>query len=115
MNGPVIDDRRAEQEQDSRPPHLVEVPLASAVDGYLRRLQELGAVEGADGEVGLHPALAPVLEALHHLLAGGEVAVHVTRPGVPAIVEELRGRVDEATREVNQLQSLASFTLTTTV
>ncbi|MCE9668610.1 hypothetical protein LY474_12375 [Myxococcus stipitatus] len=102
-------------EQDLRVPHLVDVPLARAVEGYLRRLQELGAVEGPGGAVGLNPALAPVLEALHHLLAGGEVEVRVTRRGLPAVVQELGARVEEATREVNQLQALATFTLTTTV
>src|SRR5687767_5785406 len=43
--------------------------LSSAMEGYLQRAQELGAVEGTGGSLSLNPALKPVLQALHHVLA----------------------------------------------
>ncbi|MCK8499976.1 hypothetical protein VZQ01_18815 [Myxococcus faecalis] len=102
-------------DHDTWAPRRVDVPLASAVNDYLLRIQQLGAVEGPGGAVGLNPALEPVLEALHHLLAGGEVEVRVTRRGHASLVHELRQRVEDATREVNLLQQVAGSSLTTTV
>ncbi|MCP3166141.1 MULTISPECIES: hypothetical protein [Myxococcus] len=102
-------------DNDTWGPRLVSVPLVGAVSDYLQRIQDLGAVEGPGGAVGLNPALEPVMEALHHLLAGGEVEVRVTRRGHPRLVQELRQRVDDATREVNELQRVAGCTLSTTV
>ncbi|NTX37423.1 hypothetical protein HUA78_23495 [Myxococcus sp. CA033] len=72
-------------------------------------------MEGPGGAVGLNPALEPVMEALHHLLAGGEVEVRVTRRGHSRLVQELRQRVEDATREVNEFQRVAGCTLSTTV
>ncbi|WP_241757834.1 hypothetical protein [Myxococcus landrumensis] len=104
-----------QENNNSWGPRLVALPLASAVSDYLQRIQELGAVEGPHGHVGLTPALEPVLEALHHLLAGGEVEVRITRRGHTPLVQELRQRVDDATRQVNQLQQQAGCSLFTTV
>lgn len=103
------------ENSDTWGPRLVNVSLAGAVSDYLQRLQELGAVEGPNGQVGLAPALEPVLEGLHHLLAGGEVEVHVTRRGHAVLVQELHQRVEDATREVNHLQQQAGCSLFTTV
>ncbi len=96
-------------------PHAVNVTLASGLGAYLLRTQELGAVEGMEGALELNPALHPVLSALHHVLAGGEVEVHVLRSGNPDIVAELDHRAAQATQEANSLHKAAGVTLTATV
>ncbi|QSQ28456.1 hypothetical protein JY651_39815 [Pyxidicoccus parkwayensis] len=72
-------------------------------------------MEGPEGSLALNPALQPVLEALHHVLAGGEVDVQVLRSGNPDIVAELNRRATRATRESNILNKLSGHSLTTTV
>lgn len=96
-------------------PRIVNVTLASSLGAYILRTQELGAVEGPEGSLALHPALQPVLTALHHVLAGGEVAVQVVRSGNPDIVSELDHRAEQATREANLLITLSGSSLTATV
>ncbi len=90
------------------------VPVAGALEGYLARAQELGAVEGTGGALALNPALRPVLQALHHVLAGGEVDVRILRPGNMDLVSELDQRAEDATQEANALTE-AGFALTATV
>lgn len=96
-------------------PRGVNVTLASGLVAYLLRTQELGAVEGAEGSLTLNPALRPVLEALHHVLAGGEVEVYVLRRGNPDLVAELDYRAAHATQEANVLSKAAGSSLTATV
>jgi hypothetical protein len=75
--------------------------FSSAMEEYLQRMRELGAVEGPDGAVELNPSLKPVLEALHHVLSGGEVEVRVHRYGQPDIFQELQARTVQVTLEAN--------------
>lgn len=101
-------------ETGAEAPRAVTATLASALEAYLQRAQELGAVEGTGGALSLNPALKPVLQALHHVLAGGEVAVQVIRPGNTDIVTELEQRAADATQEANTLTG-AGYALTATV
>ncbi|MFP2912679.1 hypothetical protein ACLESD_48250 [Pyxidicoccus sp. 3LFB2] len=100
---------------DIHGPSAVRVTLASGLEAYLVRVQQLGAVEGAEGSLALNPALQPVLAALHHVLAGGEVEVNVVRRGNPDIVAELEHRAAQATHEANTLHKAAGISLTATV
>lgn len=70
---------------------------------YLARCNELGAMEGPLGARALNPALRPVLEALHHVLAGGEVSVQLLQRGNADIVNELNLRAERATEESSSL------------
>ncbi|WP_426756248.1 hypothetical protein [Myxococcus sp. Y35] len=72
-------------------------------------------MEGPLGARVLNPALQPVLEALHHVLAGGEVAVHVLRRGNADIVHELNLRAERVTVESAHLDTEAGDTLSATV
>ncbi|WP_343073320.1 hypothetical protein [Pyxidicoccus fallax] len=96
-------------------PRIVTIDLASALGDYILRTQELGAVEGARGALEINPALRPVLEALHHVLAGGEVEVRITRAGNPDLVEELGRRAARAIQEANLLHLTAGIYPTVTV
>ncbi|WP_240359207.1 hypothetical protein [Pyxidicoccus trucidator] len=100
---------------DIHGPSAVNVTLASGLGAYLMRVQELGAVEGAEGSLAVNPVLEPVLKALHHVLAGGEVEVHLLRRGNPDIVAELDHRATQATQEANTLNKAAGVSLTATV
>ncbi|WAM26658.1 hypothetical protein [Myxococcus sp. NMCA1] len=75
----------------------------SALTAYLARCNELGAMEGPLGARTLSPALRPVLEALHHVLAGGEVSVQLVQRGNADIVNELNLRAERATEESSSL------------
>ena len=59
-------------------PTLVSYPLARSAYEYIMRMKDLGALEGALGEMSLLPALQPIVEAIHVILAGGSVDVKVT-------------------------------------
>ncbi|WNZ62437.1 hypothetical protein QEG98_00860 [Myxococcus sp. MxC21-1] len=74
-----------------------------ALTAYLARCNELGAVEGPLGARTLNPALRPVVEALHHVLAGGEVSVQLLQRGNADIVNELNLRAERATEESSSL------------
>ncbi|NVJ04432.1 hypothetical protein HUW63_04135 [Myxococcus sp. AM001] len=60
-------------------------------------------MEGPLGARALNPALRPILEALHHVLAGGEVAVQLLQRGNADLVNELNLRAERATEEATRL------------
>jgi hypothetical protein len=82
---------------------IIQLSLAAALGEYLQRVRELGAVEGTDGAVEISPTLQPIVAALHHVLAGGEVQVHIVRGGQADIFQELQQRAEHATAETNAL------------
>lgn len=99
----------------SKPEGVVQLALSSALEAYLQRVRELGAVEGQNGAVELSPTLQPIVEAMHHVLAGGEVEVHVVRGGQPDLFEELRQRAARAIAETNALNQPAGPLVVTAV
>lgn len=86
--------------------------LSTAGYGLLRRMLELGAVEGTLGEMALMPELQPLLEGMFVVLAGGDVEVKVTKRGSPDIVKELRQRAAHATEEGNAINKAAGYYVT---
>lgn len=82
-------------------PHLVTRTTVASAEGYMIRLLQLGALEGALGEMEISPVLKPVLEAMHHVLAGGEVEIKLAEPGNALLVQELKRRLEEATLDFN--------------
>jgi hypothetical protein len=82
---------------------VVQLSFSSALGEYLERVSELGAMEGPAGAVEISPTLRPVLEAMHHVLAGGEVEVRIVRGGQQDIFQELQKRAEQATMETNAL------------
>lgn len=100
--------------QDSASRRIIHLSFAASLGEYLERVRDLGAMEGHTGSVELNPTLRPVVEAMHHVLAGGEVEVHVVREGQPDIVRELAQRAARATVETNALNT-QSETLVLTV
>ncbi|WP_239014714.1 hypothetical protein [Archangium violaceum] len=100
---------------DIRGPRVVGLSVASSLNEYMMRIQELGAVEGPDGELELSPEVRPILEALHQVLSGGSVEVKVLHRGNPDIVNELNRRVQQVGQEANAINKAAGFYLTATL
>lgn len=94
---------------------VTHLTLASGIGEYILRVQELGVVEGTSGAVELHPSLKPIMEALHQVLAGGEVELKVVHRGNPDIVNELNRRAEQGVQEANTINAAAGFYLTAMV
>ncbi|MBN1205926.1 MAG: hypothetical protein JXB05_13500 [Myxococcaceae bacterium] len=60
-------------------------------------------MEGPNGAAELSPTLQPIVAAMHHVLAGGEVQVHIVQSGQPDIFQELQQRAEQAISETNAL------------
>ena len=88
---------------------LAGVNLASSTHKYLLRTLELGVLEGALGKMNINPSLRPVIEALHHVLAGGKVELHVTQPGNPDIRKELQNHFKQGIQEANAINRRAGY------
>lgn len=97
------------------PRRIIHLRFAAALGEYLERARQLGAMEGHFGAAELNPTLQPLVDALHHILAGGEVEVRVVHPGQPDIVQELRQRATRATAESNALHEATGNPVVTAV
>jgi hypothetical protein len=107
--------REHRMSNDSEDPGIVQLSFSAALGEYLERVRELGAVEGLQGAVEINPTLQPVLEALHHVLAGGEVEVRIVRDGQQQIFEELQQRALQATQETNAINQAPGTVVVTAV
>ena len=95
----------------TKEPQLVTRETVASADGYMIRLLQLGAIEGALGEMDISPVMKPVLEAMHHILSGGDVEIKVVAAGNPLLVQELNRRLDEATQELNAINQRAGYSV----
>jgi hypothetical protein len=57
-------------------------------------------------------SIRPVLDAMHIVLAGGEVRVEVVHRGNHDIVSELRARVERATKDANEVNQKSGYYVT---
>jgi len=78
---------------------------------YLLRICELGALEGALEEMDIPPSLKPLIEAMHHILAGGRAEVNILEQGDPDIVPDLNGRLARGIHESNAINRLAGYSV----
>lgn len=92
-------------------PRIVTRETTSNAYAYQMRLLQLGAIEGALGDLAINPDLKPVIDALHHVLAGGTVEITIAQAGNRDIVEELNRRVERATAEANAINKKSEYTL----
>jgi hypothetical protein len=93
-------------------PRVVAYNLASHNYEYLMRAVGLGVFEGPLGDMKIPPQVQEILDALHTVLAGGDVEVKVKHRGNPDIVNELANRLREAVAESNEINKKAGFYLT---
>jgi hypothetical protein len=94
---------------------IIQLSFSSALGEYLERVRELGAMEGPEGAIDISPTLRPVLEAMHHLLAGGEVEVRIVRGGQQDIFQDLQQRAVQATTETNAINQVTGKVVVTAV
>lgn len=79
------------------------IPVAPAAKNYLETIARYGMLEGEIGDRVVDRDVGTVLNALHHVLAGGSVSVSVDTPGAEAVVDELDRVLQGAVVETNQL------------
>jgi hypothetical protein len=96
---------------EEREPQVVERKVVASADAYTIRLFQLGAIEGALGEMDINPLLKPVLEAMHHVLAGGEIEIKLVEAGDPLVVQELNSRLEQVTEEANAINRQAGYSV----
>lgn len=68
---------------------------------YMQRLEALGLMEGIPGDQKINANVTVLFNALHHVLAGGEVKVTIEKEGNPAIVAELENKQTESLKKKN--------------
>jgi len=93
-------------------PTLVSYPLARSAYEYIMRMKDLGALEGALGDMSLLPALQPIVEAIHIVLAGGSVDVKVTARANPDIVRELDEMFQKGSEDANYINKKSGYYVT---
>jgi hypothetical protein len=92
-------------------PKLVECKVASGTYAYLIRILQLGALEGALGETDINLSLKPLIKAMHHVFAGGEIEIKIIQEGNLGIVKELDNRLEQGRGEANTLNKKAGYRL----
>lgn len=93
-------------------PMLVSYPLARSAYEYMMRMKELGALEGDLGRMHLLPALQPLMDAIHVVLAGGAVEVNVTQRGNPDIIRELSEMFERGSTDANYINEKSGYYVT---
>ena len=93
-------------------PTLVTYPLARSAYEYIMRMKDLGALEGELGNMSLLPALKPLIEAIHVVLAGGSVDVTVTSRANPDIVRELEQMFEKGSEDANYINKKSGYYVT---
>ena len=91
----------------------VQVTMVSSGTAYLERLMQHGAVEGAPGEMQLNPEAKRLIDALHHVLAGGKVSLAIEQTGSEELVRELGTRLEQAFADANAANKEAGATVVT--
>jgi len=73
---------------------MVAVEVKERTREYMYRLVELGVVVGPVGAMEVPPDLQRILDAVHHVIAGGKTEIVVREPGDPTVLDELKKRFD---------------------
>ena len=103
--------RQKTRAADTKPLRMVGVSLAFSMHEYLLRIGDLGALEGSLGEMDIPPSLKPLIEAMHHILAGGRAEVNILEPGDPDTVLDLNSRLERGNQESNEINKVAGHSV----
>jgi len=85
--------------------------VPSGVFEYAKRMLELGVVLGKIGDVDINPHLNLITQALHQVMAGGEVEIKLIKSGLQAIVDELDDLMERGYNEANAINRAAGYRL----
>src|SRR5262245_21242782 len=92
-------------------PQLVTRAMVASAQAYMIRLLQFGAMEGVLGELALNPSLKRLIEAIHQVVAGGEVEVKLVEAGASQVVQELNSRLEQAITEGNFINKQVGYSL----
>jgi hypothetical protein len=93
-------------------PQIIGHSVTYSAYEYLKRIISLGVFEGTLGNMRVSDAVRPVIDAMHVVLAGGEVKIEVVHRGNPDIVSELARRVEDSTRDANAINEKSGYYVT---
>lgn len=93
-------------------PRLIGYNMGYDAYEYLEHLLEHGLVVGPLGRMEINAKVRPLVDAMHHVLAGGTVKVEVTTPGNPQVVAELADAAKKAGEESNAINKAMGFYVT---
>jgi len=93
-------------------PQIIGHSVTYSAYEYLKRIISLGVFEGSLGKMRISDAMQPIVDAMHVVLAGGEVKIEVLHRGNPDIVSELRTRVEVATNDANVINEKSGYYVT---
>jgi hypothetical protein len=93
-------------------PRLIGIQVTLSMFQYLEQLNDLGLIEGAIGKMDVTAAAKPLIDALHHVLAGGSATVTITTAGNAQKVADLDKTLQQATADGNTVNGAAGFYLT---
>ena len=71
-------------------------PAPNLTQEYLNLLLAKGLVEGVGAHATFDTQARQILSALHHILAGGQVEIHLTTPGAREAYDALEHGCDQA-------------------
>lgn len=94
---------------DHQGPTTVAYTVVAPLYDYIIRAINLGAIVGPIGDHRLNDPLRQIVNAAHHVLAGGEVEVKVNRSGNPDIVNELGRRFEQVGKDANEINKHAGY------
>ncbi|HCF57544.1 MAG TPA: hypothetical protein DFS52_06070 [Myxococcales bacterium] len=80
-----------------------------AGEARFKRLMELGVFEGVPKAMALSTECRPLIEALHHVLAGGKVSVTVESEGAVSVFEDLQDKLAKSVEEANSLNAAGTL------
>jgi hypothetical protein len=83
--------------------------MAGSIYAYFKRCIDFGAFEGGMGVMKINKDLAPLIEGIHRVLAGGSVEVTVKTPGSPLVYNELRDRFEHGLEDANRINAAAGY------
>jgi hypothetical protein len=91
------------------PTELETITVTSSARIYLEALESYGLFEGEPGQQQLSDSVRDVLHGLHHVLAGGVVAVEVRNDGSSSIIDHLDTALRDAVDQCNRLSPEAGI------
>ena len=89
--------------------NTAQIITTEAGEAYFKRLIELGVFEGIPKEMTLSAECRPLIEALHHVLAGGKVSVTIDTEGAATVFKDLQDKLGKAIADANAANNDAGF------
>ncbi len=81
---------------------MANISITASTFDYIRRLMDLGAIEGGIlNEKRPSEELLPLFNAMHHILGGGKVQIKIEQEGNSEIINNLRNLLERSILDSN--------------